>query len=307
MLFVINQHAGNGKGLRTWKVVESRLKQLGREYAACVTATPEEAERHVRAHLQQYPHSTIAVLGGDGTIHRLLPILSGTQAALGIIPAGSGNDTARGFHIPAEPLQALNTILQGQRNAVDLIQVNDKWTLTALATGFDAEVAEAVNHSRYKRWCNRLGIGSAAYLIGAVIMMFKFKPAAADITVNDITHHYNNVWLTAIANSTSYGGGIRICPQAVPHDGEVDVCIVHSCSRWTLMKVFPTVFSGKHVNLPYVSMLRGRNVRITSSIERVAYGDGERTGITPIQAAVYRNKLFMLQPASHHPYESKIV
>ncbi|EJW19683.1 putative lipid kinase [Paenibacillus alvei DSM 29] len=307
MLFVINQYAGNGKGLLTWHLVESRLKQLGTKYIACVTATPEEAEKHVRAHLTQYPHSTIAVLGGDGTIHRLLPILLETQAALGVIPAGSGNDTARGFHIPIEPLQALNTILHGQRTAVDLIQANNKWTLTALATGFDAEVAEAVNESRYKRWCNRLGIGSAAYVIGALITMFKFKPSRATITINGTIHQYDNVWLTAIANSTSYGGGIRICPQADPGDGEVDVCIVHGCSRWTLMRLFSTVFSGNHVNLPYVSMLRGYDVHITSSINRVAYGDGERTGTTPLRATIRRHKLFLIQSTTSYHHESKIV
>ncbi|EPY10834.1 lipid kinase, YegS/Rv2252/BmrU family [Paenibacillus sp. cl6col] len=307
MLFVINQHAGNGKGLRTWQLIESRMQQLEIEYTSCVTATPEEAEMHVSAHLTKYPRSTIVVLGGDGTIHRLLPILAGTQAALGVIPAGSGNDTARGFHIPTEPLQALHTILHGQRNAVDLIEINDKWTLTALATGFDAEVAEAVNQSRYKRWCNQLRIGSAAYLIGAVIAMFTFKPARASITINGTIHHFDNVWLTAIANSSSYGGGIRISPQADPHDGELDICIVHSCTRWTLMKLFPTVFSGKHVNLPYVSMLRGHDVHITSSNDRVAYGDGERIGTTPLQAAIGRHKLLMLQPSSSHHYESKIV
>ncbi|MBN3524695.1 diacylglycerol/lipid kinase family protein [Paenibacillus apiarius] len=296
MLFVVNRNAGHGKGLRVWREIEARLQRFGTSYTACVTATSEEAEMRVRMHIDRHPRTSVIVIGGDGTIHRLLPLLTGTEVALGVIPAGSGNDTARGFHLPTEPLSALNIILHGRRRIVDLIQLNGEWTLTALATGFDADVAETVNRSCYKRWCNRLGLGSAAYLIGAAETLSRFKPADANVRVNGIERRYKDVWLTAIANVPSYGGGIRICPQAMPDDGELDICIVHGCNRRTLLRLFPTVLTGKHVELPYVTMLRGQEVHIESSIPRITYGDGERSGMTPLQAVIAPGRLQLLVP-----------
>ncbi|WP_240927631.1 diacylglycerol/lipid kinase family protein [Paenibacillus thiaminolyticus] len=297
MLCVVNRNAGNGRGIGIWRSVEDCLRRFDIPYDSSITRTAEEAEEAVRHYVERNPGALIVVIGGDGTIHRLLPLLVGTEATLGIIPAGSGNDTARGFSLPMDPLEALHTILHGQRSIVDLIDANGQWTLTALATGFDADVAQYVNASRFKRWFNRLGIGSLAYLYGLLHTLFRFQPADADIVVDGDARSFKGVWLAAITNVPYYGGGIPICPDAEAGDGVLDVCVVHGCSRWALLRLFPTVYSGRHRTLPYVTMLRGRQIGIHSEVPRWTYGDGECVSATPLHAAAAQGKLQMMIPA----------
>lgn len=295
-LFVINRHAGNGNGQHVWTDIEPRYRKLGIPYAACVSTTPEQAEEQVKAHLVTYPYADVIVIGGDGTIHRMLPLLAGTHATLGIIPAGSGNDTARGFGIPSEPIGALEVMLAGERRLIDLIKAHDRWTLTAIANGFDAAVADIVNRSVYKRWCNLLKIGPVAYLIGIIHMLFTYRPTNVEINIDGEKSQYRNVWLTAISNVNSYGGGIRICPAARADDGKLDICIVHNCSRFTFIRLLPTVFSGKHVKLRYVAMKRGSIIDVKSSQSIVSIGDGERIGTTPFTACIHPGKLNIYAP-----------
>ncbi len=291
-MFVINGSAGNGNALRVWKKIEPKYRQSKQPYAVCLSTSPEEAEERVKQHLEQYPNCSIIVVGGDGTIHRMLPLLASTEAALGIIPAGSGNDTARGFKLPLEPDEALKVILKANTRSVDLLHAYGTWTLTALATGFDAEVAHVVDTSWYKPWCNRLGLGSIAYLLGIVQMLIRYKPVDAVIEVDGESQHYKRVWLSAVANTSTYGGGIRICPQARSDDGQFDLCVVHRASRIKLILLLPTVLFGKHTKLRrYVEMRRGRSARIEPIHAQLTIGDGELVGRTPYTAELHAGKL----------------
>ena len=290
-LFVINPLAGNGNGLAIWSAVERECMQQGMPYAAYISDSPEEAATRVKQHLERYSRSVIAVIGGDGTIHRLLPVIAEHGGVLAVIPAGSGNDTARGFGIPLDPLRALRVIINGKTNQVDLLHSHGVWTLTALATGFDSAVADAVNRSTYKRWCNRLKLGPVAYLIGIAQTLFTYKPASMTIQVDDETYSFERIWLTAISNVSSYGGGIRICPEAKADDGMLDMCIVHGCSRWTLLRLLPTVFTGKHVNLKYVTMKRGRRIQVQPSQSVLTIGDGEPIGAGKFEALLHPRRI----------------
>ncbi|SMG50573.1 lipid kinase, YegS/Rv2252/BmrU family [Paenibacillus aquistagni] len=293
-MFVINGSAGNGNALRVWKRLEPKLEH---PYAVCLSTSGEEAFEQVNHHLQLYPKCTIIVIGGDGTIHRMLSLLAGSEAALGIIPAGSGNDTARGFGIPKRPEKALKVIQDAHIRSIDLLYAYDTWTLTALATGFDAEVAHAADTSWYKSWCNRLGLGSVAYLLGIIHTLIRYKPVDAVIEVDGQSTQYKQVWLCAVANTSTYGGGIRICPDAASNDGQFDLCIVHHASRLKLMLLLPTVLFGRHTRLRYVTIKRGRKARIEPSVPQLTIGDGEEAGNTPFVAELFPSKLRLLVPA----------
>ncbi|MGZ9585505.1 diacylglycerol/lipid kinase family protein [Paenibacillus marinisediminis] len=295
-LFIINPRAGNGNGLNVWSLVERECKKQRVPYVAYLSDSPEEAEDRVRTHLEQYPNSVVAVIGGDGTIHRLLSVIEQRSGILAIIPAGSGNDTARGFGIPMDPLGALRVIVQGKIQQVDMLKSHGRWTLTALATGFDSAVADVVNRSFYKRWCNKLRLGQVAYLIGIIHTLFTFKPTSMSIRIDDETITLDRVWLAAISNVNSYGGGIRICPEARADDGLFDMCIVHGCSRMTLLRLLPTVFTGKHVNLSYVTMRRGRRIQVEPISEVITIGDGEPVGVGTFEAQLHPNQISMYVP-----------
>lgn len=293
--FVINERAGNGKGRRVWAKLEPVLQARRIPYRYALTSSAAQAQRSVQEAMTAEKLQAVAVIGGDGTIHSIVPLLAASGVALAVIPAGSGNDTARGFGIPRQPLAALDVALSGRCRDIDLIDVGGEPTLTALAVGFDAEIAEAVNRNWYKKWCNRLGIGRLAYIIGLLQTLVRYQPAQLQIEIDgEPARTFDQAWLVAITNVTSYGGGLKICPQASADDGLLDICVVHSCTKWNLFHLFPKVLSGSHTSLPFVTMLRARSIQVHSEIVRLAYGDGEKSAVTPLHAKVMAGELRLM-------------
>ncbi|MGF7048951.1 YegS/Rv2252/BmrU family lipid kinase [Paenibacillus sp. DS2015] len=286
-LFVVNESSGNGRGLRVWKEISKNLDRQGIVYRYEFTQSAEQAYTFLTEQLAtSITWKAVGVVGGDGTIHSLLPVLRHSGVPLAVFPSGSGNDTARGFQIPMKPSAALEIMLEGLPKDADLIAVSGQSTLTALAVGFDAEVAHNVNNSHYKKICNAIGIGRLAYLIGIFHTLLTFRPAPITVECDGVTRTYTSAWLTAINNVISYGGGLTICPQAKPDDGMLDICIVHDCSKFKLLLLFPTILYGGHTRLSFVTMLRGREISVESVLPRLALGDGEHLASTPLTAVV---------------------
>ncbi|WP_308637741.1 diacylglycerol/lipid kinase family protein [Paenibacillus silvisoli] len=316
-MFAVNEKSGGGRGRNAWKLVEAELIRREVPYRAIQARSPEEACSEIRRQLAAAAEAVkaVAVIGGDGTIHSVLPALLDSGVPLGIIPSGSGNDSARAFGIPAKPLEALARILDGHAEPVDLIMLHGaeqpqsgetaavkaaRPVLTALAVGFDAAIAAAVNRSAYKKLCNLLGAGSFAYLIGLLQMLASYKPRLLTVTVDGTPHRFERGWMAAVCSVPAYGGGLRICPDASPTDGLLDVCVIHTCTPLQMLRLFPTLLSGAHVRLPYVTMLRGRTVSVAAAPlagvdAALIYGDGEPAGETPLYAESAGHRLLLLR------------
>lgn len=321
-IFAVNERAGSGRGRIIWKLVEAELQRRSLPYQAVIADSAESACAEVRSLLDRYRAGiegnnrsrselrAVTVIGGDGTIHSILPAVAGSGIPLGLIPSGSGNDTARAFGIPKQPLAALERVLRGDAVPVDLILLGGdddrgvvqlpKPILTALAVGFDAAIAAAVNRSSYKKLCNKLGVGSLAYVIALFHMLMTYRPRPMTVTIDGTPHVYKRGWMAAICNVPAYGGGLRICPEALPSDGMLDICIVHTCTPLQLLRLFPTLLTGKHVRLPFVKMLRGRNITVDAESAPglhpiSAFGDGEPVGQVPLHVEVASNRLLLVR------------
>lgn len=311
LLFIVNEQSGNGRGRRAWATVERYLREQtpGIRYAKIAAATEQEAVREATAQTATGRVTALVAIGGDGTAHALLPLAASARLPLGIIPCGSGNDIARAFKLPRDPIAALQVILNGATRKVDLLATHaedahppnaatPQLTLTCVAAGLDGEVARNVNRSRYKRWCNRLGIGSAAYIIGLLYTLIKYKPGKFTVIIDGIQYEFRHGWMAAIANLPSYGGGLRICPDASPTDGRLHACIVHSCNALQLLLVFPTVLFGRHVRSRFVTMLSGAEISVRAAMPVAGYGDGEPVGCAPLHTTVLPDQLLLLTSSS---------
>jgi YegS/Rv2252/BmrU family lipid kinase len=299
VLFVVNENSGNGRGRKVWAKVESQLNKRGTKYLKIAAGSQAEAVARVEELLKRGILKAVAVIGGDGTLHGLLPLLANSGISYGLIPSGSGNDTSRALGIPHNPIRALDIILAGHTRVIDLLETVaedgvPQLTVTAVAIGLDGAVAKDVNGSRYKRWCNKLKVGSLAYIIGLFRALAIFTPQTITVTVDGVARQFSRGWLSAVANVSTYGGGLKICPGALPDDGKLHVCVVHSCSTWRILLIFPTLLNGTHVKLPYVTLLSGNTVTIESPVRMLAYGDGESTGQTPITAVIRPRQLVFL-------------
>ncbi|ASA25468.1 diacylglycerol/lipid kinase family protein [Paenibacillus donghaensis] len=300
-LFIINRRSGGGAGGRTWLAVEGLMQQRELAYETLFTHSAASAETLVAEALAlRHDWSAAIVIGGDGTVHSVLGALHRCRVPLAVIPAGSGNDTARGFGLPLDTAEALEAALSGVCMDADLLAGAGGLTLTAVASGFDAQVAANVNASRYKRLCNAIGAGQLAYLIGIVQTLLTFKPCPVHVTCDGVEQAFPSGWLVSVCNLPSYGGGLLICPQAKADDGLLDVCVVHGCSRWQLLRLFPTVMKGRHVSLPFVTLLRGRSVAVRFAESRHAIADGESLGQGPLAVRCERGALRVLTPRAAH-------
>lgn len=296
-LFIINPRSGSGAGQRNWHIVEGTLQSRSIPYEALFTQSADGAEAQVlHALARRDDWRAAVVIGGDGTIHSVLGALRRRGVPLAVIPAGSGNDTARGFGIPLGTEAALDAALQDRCLEADVLSGTGGLTLTAVASGFDAQVAVNVNNGPYKRLCNAIGAGKLAYIIGILHTLMTFKPCRVSVTCDGKEQSFDKTWLVSVCNLPSYGGGLLICPQAEADDGLLDVCVVHGCSRMQVLRLFPTLLKGTHVALPFVTMLRGHSAAVRFAQPRHAIGDGEAFGTAPLAVRCEPGALRVLSP-----------
>ncbi len=288
--FIVNSMAGNGKGRKVWNRIEPLLQHRQISYRVEFSESAAHAANVVRQLAAQESEQTVlVVVGGDGTLQSVIPELIRGPMALGMIPAGSGNDFARALGIPLRPEKALEYLFDGETQAIDIAQTGNKCCVTVIGIGIDGKVAQTVNESGYKKWFNVLRLGRLTYVLSLLQVVSQYRTHSVELTVDGKEQTFSDVWLVAVANFPNYGGGMRICPAASCTDGVFDICVVHGISRFKFLRIFPQVFTGKHIVHSGVSMLRGKEVKVVSSSPMVAHGDGEVIGHTPMEITILRD------------------
>ncbi|WP_082369367.1 diacylglycerol/lipid kinase family protein [Arthrobacter sp. ERGS1:01] len=228
----------------------------------------------------------LLVVGGDGMVHLGVNALAGRSIPLGIIPAGTGNDAARGLGLdPKDPAAAVEHFLkaaQGEPRALDLGRIDRDgngpvWFMCALSAGFDALVNERANGWRWPH-------GPMRYNLAILRELATLKPLSNSLVVDGVPRQERAV-LISVSNGPSIGGGMKITPDARTDDGLLDLFIVAPVSRLTFLRIYPLVYSGRHTGHPVVSIERVTSVDMDSA-GLVAYADGERIGSLPATVRV---------------------
>ena len=236
----------------------------------------------------------LVVVGGDGVISLALQALPHSGIPLGIIPAGTGNDHAREYSIPTgDPAAAVDVIAAGHTETVDLGHIKgsdgtSSYFGTVAATGFDSLVSDRVNRMSWPHGRMRYNLAIVAELSKLRLLPFRLVLDGRREIVTDLT-------LGAFGNTRSYGGGMRICPDARHDDGLLDVTMVHTASRVKLVRLFPTVFKGTHVDLDEVTTARARTITVESPGIN-AYADGDYVCPLPAEISAVPRALEILTP-----------
>ena len=295
--FIVNAGSGNGRGAAAWRAVERELLLRNVEYDACFTEAPGHATALALRMVREREYGSVTAIGGDGTVNEVASGLLGSGVALGAISAGSGNDFVRSMGLPTEPREALEALLRGRTKRIDVGRAGGRTFVNSFGAGFDGEVARVSNGSRWKRWMNRVGLGAVSYAAIVVGVLGTYRPARAVVTVDGARHSFENVWLVVAANLPSFGGGMRICPGASADDGELNVCVVHGLGRLRLLRYFPLIYQGKHVSLPYVTMLQGAHISLKGDRALVGHVDGETVEGTGAEITILPQALPVVVPA----------
>src|ERR1700744_3306723 len=289
-----NPASGHGNAPHATEKAIARLQQRGIDVVAIVGSDAEHARRLLHAAVDQGTDALV-VVGGDGVITDALQALAGTDIPLGIIPAGTGNDHAREFGLPTkDPVAAADIVADGWTGTVDLGRIRDsrgatKWFGTVAATGFDSLVTDRANRMRWPRGRMRYNLAMLAELSQLRLLPFRLVLDGREEIVTDLT-------LAAFGNTRSYGGGMLVCPGADPTDGQLDVTMVHSSSRTRLVRLFPTVYKGTHVNLDEGTTARAATIDVESPGINV-YAHGGYACVLPAQICAVKAALRILRPA----------
>ena len=290
---VVNPLAGRGRAAALAEVVERRLIYHGlvvHRMPAPVAASTGD--------LGDVPPGvdTVAAVGGDGTVHRLLPLLAGTTLALGVVPAGSGNDLAAALGVPMDPLAATDLVATGSTRLIDLAvagaadvsSAGTRWWATVLCAGFDSAVAARAQRMRWPA-------GPRRYDVALLAELAALRPVPFTVTPDHEPARRLPATLVAVGNTARYGGGLRICPAADPADGLLDVTVVGPVTRRELLRVAPRLRTGEHLDHPAVSRFRVGSLRLDAPMV-TAYADGEPVGPLPLHIACRPGTLRVIAP-----------
>lgn len=268
-----NPTAGNGRGAKAREAVLDRFRAAGLQVRDLVGRDGDEALELARAAVADGAESLV-IVGGDGMIHLALQALGGSQTALGIIPAGTGNDVSRYFDLPRkDPAAAADAVIRGNTRTIDLARSNDKYFATVMAAGFDALVNERANRMRWPH-------GQMRYNLATLAELRVFKPLHYTLEL-DGRELQLDAMLVAIGNGPSFGGGLRITEGAVLDDGLLDVVVIKPVSRTSLVLTYPKLFKGTHTTHPAYERHTARRITLASP-GIVTYADGERFGPLPL-------------------------
>ncbi|MGH3473532.1 MAG: diacylglycerol kinase [Aeromicrobium sp.] len=285
---VVNPVSGKWQGERIADDAEQLLRSLGHETSRIQGDDAQHAREQLTKALETSV-DTVVVVGGDGAMHDVLPVVVGRDLTLGLLPAGTGNDTARALGIPIKDRSAAtNVLLDGHTRAIDLAQTGrDQFVVTVVASGFDSLVNERADAMTWPR-------GNMRYNISIIAELREFQPLPYTLTLDGETIE-REAMLVAVGNAPSYGGGLRMCEGAFVDDGLLDVVVINPLSKPRLMRVFPMLYRGTHATIPEFERHQVREVTL-SSPGIVAYGDGERLGPLPMTVTVRPGALRMLVP-----------
>lgn len=292
-----NPMAGHGNAPHATERAVAQFQRRGVDVVEIVGTDTDHARRLIDEALARGTDALV-VAGGDGVISLALQALAQGDVPLGIVPAGTGNDHAREYHLPtSDPEAAADIVVDGWTETVDLGRIDGngrhKWFGTVMAAGFDSLVSDRVNRMRWPHGRMRYNLAMVAEISKLRLLPFRLSFDGGDEVEMQLT-------LAAFGNTRSYGGGMRICPNADHADGLLDVTMVHSASRTRLIRLFPTVFKGTHVDLEDVTTARATSVYVEcpgNSPPINTYADGEFALPLPVTVSAVPGAAQILCPS----------
>lgn len=273
-IFIVNKGAGKGRCEKLIPKIEEECKKRKYEYEIRYIEKDYSGADIAREYKEE--ENIIYVVGGDGTLAKTLPGLVGTKNKLGIIPAGSGNDTYR----------TIKTMENGDHK-IDLGKINDTYFINVACTGIDAEVANNLDMFR-NTWVPSSQLYTASIIY--TFFKFKFKKIKLKTKVKTLDAEYT---ILSICNGSYYGGGYKIAPKSRLTDGLLDIYYAEKMSKLKIIPLILKLKKGKHEGKRRIHKFRCDKVEINFEEETVFNVDGEKLTGKDFKIEVLQNALWL--------------
>jgi len=283
---LVNPAAAGGRALARLPDVVAAFERRDAVHRVVETRDATHAQREART--AQQCGEVIAAFGGDGMLRPLAEVLRDSDATLAILPGGRGNDLARVLGIPSDPAAAVGVAVGGEERMLDVASVDGRPYLGIASFGFDSDANRIANEARLIR-------GNLVYLYASLRALAGWRPASFTVTVDGERHELEG-YSVAVANSSAYGGGMYLAPQAVLDDGQLDVIATARTSKLRAARGLSRVFSGQHLNEPWVHSWRGSHIELAADRPFTIYADGDPIAELPATVSVSQRCLRVIAP-----------
>lgn len=290
------RRSGRGGAAALGRHAVRALRSAGHEVVEIEAATPQEARSRGAAAVADGV-DVLVVAGGDGVVSLATDLCAGTGTAVGILPAGTGNDNARSLRIPTGEA-ALQVLLDDHRRTLDTLHVVelDRHVLGSVDAGLDARIAH-----RATRLPRRLG--ALTYTVATLVEIARLRwtpPLHYTLTVTGVDGTVTTEELDAPVvvpvNMPYLGGGLHLSPGSDPADGVLELVLVRPLSPARALVLLRAVRAGRHTSMPEVEVRRATEARIEGPPDVLAHGDGEALGPLPLTVRVSAADLQVLAP-----------
>lgn len=283
---IVNPVAGASTTYHKWPQISELLHHIGLPFDFQYTEGVGHAIELAREAASGGCQFLVAV-GGDGTVNEVANGIMLSRelqnATIGIISTGTGGDFIRSAGIDKDYVKACSSLAGTRRRLIDVGVVEyqkngrtcERFFINSAGIGFDAEVAETSNHMP-----KCLG-GTIPYLMGLFKSLLGYRNKDVVMKVDD-WEDSGRMLSVVVANGCYFGGGMRVAPLADINDGLLDVIAVGNMGKIELLRAFPTIYKGTHINHPKVRMDKATRVDIGSSEKFLVHADGEFLGEGPV-------------------------
>lgn len=295
LLLVLNPGAGFGRAGKLLAEIRQAFKDRDIVTDTLLTAHSGDArERLGASRLDGY--DGVVAAGGDGTVFEVLNGLCrhspDARVPLGVVPVGTGNAFARDLGLlPGEWRKAVSIIAAANLRRVDVgrVQTASEQFHFINVIGMGFVVDAGLRAQRLKR------LGAVAYTLGTLWQTLQLKSYPLRIEIDGKTIEQDNLFVE-ISNTRYTGTSFLIAPGAEMDDGLLDVTLLQKLGRLRLLRLFPTVYSGRHVEYPEIQVLRGKSIRILEPAGCLLAPDGEFRGTTPAEITCLHRGLTIFGP-----------
>jgi YegS/Rv2252/BmrU family lipid kinase len=287
LALLVNPAAAHGRALKLLPAVEQELDARRIPFRVARTRGVEDGVE--QALLAAEAGELPVVMSGDGLIGAVGGALAGSETPLGIVPAGRGNDLARVLGIGDEPAAIVEVLAAGHVRRIDVGEANGRRFLGIASTGIDAEANRLANEAKLLR-------GNLIYAYAGIRALLAWKPARFTIRIGDEQTRFTG-YSVAAANSSSFGGGMRLAPDADLEDGKFDVVRVGNFGKLRALINLQKVFKGAHLEDDEIDVFRSARLELRASRPFAVYADGEHLTDLPASLRILPRALGVIAPA----------
>lgn len=285
---IVNPVSGGHAGEELISRLIAMIEERGHSARVFATECAGDATAKARLAMEQ-GYTSIVGIGGDGTLSEIAEAIGGTEATLYIVPCGTGNDFARAFNLPKDPVEAFGRQLDGEAKAYDCLTINGRPFLNIGGSGFDVDVLRKTEELK------AIYPGEKAYTKAVLEVLTSYKAFEVELSIDGGAPTHERCTIIEVANGKFFGGGMLVAPDSVADDGLMDVVIVDIVPRWAIPFLLPLFAKGWHVHLPVCRVVRAKEVTMRAK-GMVINTDGQ---LTPMDEACFKiipGGLHMMKP-----------